>query len=673
MRTTPRRAVPGGRRRFLSALLLLAAALGTLSGAAPEASAHAALRSSDPAEDSLLTTAPARITLTFSEGIGISADSVRVFDPANRRADKGEPEHVPGEGDAAVRVALRDRLPQGTFTVAWRGVSADSHPVAGAFVFSVGRPSGTGAALPDETPGDGLAGALYTAVRYVAYAGYAVLAGVSAFVLLCWPDGAGLRRLRGMLAMSWWAMVAASAAQLALRAPYTSAEGDLGAALDASEFRRTLGTEPGAALVVRLVLLAVAGGLLLLAGRRPPGAGPPGPRRRRGLSAAAGLLATGVAVSWAATEHASTGVQTGLSVPLDVLHLLAVAVWLGGLAALLVALPPAGPAEGRRLRRGIPASSVDRFSRLAAASVAVLAATGLYQSWRQVGSWDALLNTAYGQVLLVKVAAIGLMPAAAGCSRARAARLRRPVSAAGRPEPDGTGTAEGDGGGRCDGDAGRNRDAYTGMSGSRGTGTAGNAGADGNRDGSGDGCADRDDYGNRDGEGDGDPGDGQDFVNRRGLRRSVGAEAAVAVVVLAVTTLLTGTQPGRSAAEESAPPGGSTPALAVVNVTVPFDTGAAKGSGTVHITLDPGGVGGNNVQVAVLDSTGGFVSVPELKVTFTMPGRGIGPLDAGVKDIGGYWSADGVRLPFPGEWAVSVTVRTTEIDQVTETKGFTLR
>lgn len=671
MRTTPRRAVPGGRRRFLSVLLLLAAAaLGILSGAAPEASAHAALRSSDPAEDSLLTTAPAQITLTFSEGIGISADSVRVFDPANRRADKGEPEHVPGKGDATVRVALRGRLPQGTFTVAWRGVSADSHPVAGAFVFSVGRPSGTGVALPDETPGDGLAGALHAAVRYVAYAGYAVLAGVSAFVLLCWPDGAGLRRLRGMLAMSWWAMVAASAAQLALRAPYTSAEGNLGAALDPSEFRRTLGTEPGAALVVRLVLLAVAGGLLLLAGRRPPGAGPPGSRRRRGLSAAAGLLATGLAVSWAATEHASTGIQTGLSVPLDVLHLLAVAVWLGGLAALLVALPPAGPAQGRHPGRGIPASSVDRFSRLAATSVAVLVATGLYQSWRQVGSWDALLDTAYGQVLLVKVAAIGLMLAAAGYSRARLARLRRPGPAAGRPEPDGTGTAEGDGGGRCDGDVGRDADAYTGMSGSRGTGADGNAGADGNRDGNGTGCADRDDYGN--GEGDGDPGDGRDFVNRRGLRRSVGAEAAVAVVVLAVTTLLTGTQPGRSA-EETAPSGGSTPAPAVVNVTVPFDTGAAKGSGTVHVTLDPGKVGGNNVQVAVLDSTGGFVSVPGLKVTFTMPGRGIGPLDAGVKDIGGYWSADGVRLPFPGAWTVSVTVRTTEIDQVTETKGFTLR
>ena len=78
-------------------------------------------------------------------------------------------------------------------------------------------------------------------------------------------------------------------------------------------------------------------------------------------------------------EHASTGIQSELAMPVDVLHLLAVALWLGGLAALLRPAP-LGPAPGR-------ARPSRRFSQLAFASVTVLAATGLYQSWRQVGSW----------------------------------------------------------------------------------------------------------------------------------------------------------------------------------------------------------------------------------------------------------------------------------------------
>lgn len=651
--TTPR-APFRGRRAVPVLLLLLGAALGMVLGVAvPQAAAHAALRSSDPAEDSVLKTAPKHVTLTFSEGIGISGNSIRVFDPTNHRVDKGEPGRVDGEGDSTVRVALRDDLPRGTFTVAWRGVSADSHPVAGAFVFSVGKPSGTSVALPDESPGGGIAGALYGAVRYIAYGGYAVLAGVSAFVLFCWPRGAGLRPLRRLLAASWWAMVVASAAQLALRGPYTSADGGLGAAVDPSEIRRTLGTEPGAALVVRLLLLAAAGGLLLLISRWSPGVDRMSHRQRRGLAVTAALLAVGLAASWAATEHASVGMQVPLSIPLDVLHLLAVAVWLGGLAALLAALFLAPGGEP------IPASRVNRFSRLAFASVVTLAVTGLYQSWRQVGSWDALLNTSYGQLLMVKLAAVGLMLSAANYSRGWTARLREAAPAAaaeaGGPgserehEPEretatATATVSGPSGGSSGPPEARP--------------AASSASPSGN-------------------DSDSDQADeaAPAAAGRRGLRRSVGAEVAVAVLVLAVTTLLTGTQPGRAATEEAAaaPAGNAAPALSVVTVTVPFDTGGANGKGKVYVTLDPGAIGANDVQVAVLDASGGFVSVPEVRVTFTMPKRGIGPLDAGLKDIGGYWSSDSVRLPFPGAWKMSVTVRTSDIDQVTETKSFKVR
>ncbi|NED02082.1 CopD family protein, partial [Streptomyces sp. SID6648] len=77
--------------------------------------------------------------------------------------------------------------------------------------------------------------------------------------------------------------------------------------------------------------------------------------------------------------------------------LIAVATWLGGLTALLVALYR-GPAD-----TPVPTVAVRRFSRLAFGSVVALVATGAYQSWRQLGSWTAFTDTRYGQLLLVKI------------------------------------------------------------------------------------------------------------------------------------------------------------------------------------------------------------------------------------------------------------------------------
>ncbi len=64
-----------------------------------------------------------------------------------------------------------------------------------------------------------------------------------------------------------------------------------------------------------------------------------------------------------------------------------------------------------------------RFSRLAFASVAVLVVTGVYQSWRGLGSWDALAGTTYGRLLTLKLVAVALLLGAAAVSRRWTARL----------------------------------------------------------------------------------------------------------------------------------------------------------------------------------------------------------------------------------------------------------
>jgi copper transport protein len=578
---------------LLGAVLVLL----VLGGAGP-ASAHAALRSTDPEDGTVLRSAPRSITLTFTESVGLLDDSFRVLDPDNRRVRIGEAEHAGGRSDTA-SVTLPTKLAKGTYVVAWRVVSADSHPVGGAFTFSVGKASATVASVdtgPVENPATA---SLYNMARYLAYLAAALLIGTAAFVALCRPADRG--PLRKPLVAGWWTLLGTTLALLLLRAPYETGTGPA-TAFDASAVTRTLTGRPGLALLARLALLLVAAVFAVRVSKRDAWPRP--------LLAAGAGLAVGLALTWAASEHASAGIQVPVAVTSSVLHLLAMAVWLGGLSALLVLLH----------RTEIAAAAVARFSRVAFASVTVLVLTGVYQSWRGLGSWSALTATTYGRLLLAKLAAVVLLLAAARLSRRWTARLvtedaetavreRVPAPVGGPP-------------------------AVSAAAGEEPPEPAART-----------------------------PGS----TSRRGLRRNVLAEVAVGVVVLVITTVLSGTLPGRAAAEAAAAPATAGGLRAASVTTIPFEVGRARGK--VQITLDPGRVGDNTVQAVVFGPDGGIVTVPELRLSLTLPARKIGPLDAKLTDQGGYWGTESVTLPIAGTWTMKATVRTSAIDQVSVTKS----
>lgn len=91
-------------------------------------------------------------------------------------------------------------------------------------------------------------------------------------------------------------------------------------------------------------------------------------------------------------------------IPVDSLHVLAMSVWLGGLAALLAAVPAATRRLGATDANRLLASVVMRFSAMALAAVIVLVGTGVVQALEHVGSWSALTATGYGRAVLVKIA-----------------------------------------------------------------------------------------------------------------------------------------------------------------------------------------------------------------------------------------------------------------------------
>ncbi|MGW2377827.1 copper resistance CopC family protein, partial [Kitasatospora sp. NPDC001683] len=275
-------------RRAVGLLGMLGALLALMLAGAGPASAHATLNSTDPAQNSVVATAPQAVTLTFSETVSLSSDSVRVLDPRGKPVDTGNPTHADGKGDTA-RVGLNSGLANGTYTVAWRAVSEDSHPVGGAFTFSIGARSDTSvsASALQGAKADTLVAALYGTGRTVAYAAFALLAGVAAFVLICWPAGAARRPVQRLLMTGWTALLVSTVAVLMLRGPYERGTG-IGQALDLSLVRASLDERIGTALAARLLLLAAAGIFLsLLVGQlgQPP-APPGGAGGRRGAGGA---------------------------------------------------------------------------------------------------------------------------------------------------------------------------------------------------------------------------------------------------------------------------------------------------------------------------------------------------------------------------------------------------
>ncbi len=403
MRSRPSGA--GGRRNSrLAALLLflLAWGIGGIAGAAP-ASAHAELISSSPASGAALDTAPAELTVTFSESVTQVPGAMKLLAADGAVAALGR---TTVEGNT-LRVPLPESLPDAGYVFVYRVISGDSHPVAGAITFTLGESataaSATTVADAVGAGSDSVVSALGGINRWGGYVGVLLLIGVPVFVVLCRRSAAVdplLRRLTfagaGLVALTALASLPLQAAR--------STGGGLGGGFD--DIDTVLDTTYGEAAVARLgfvALVLIALGFSLRFALALP------------FAAAA---AVGVLVTFARSGHPAVGEYPALTMAVDVVHFGAVAVWLGGLLVLAVHLLPRPPADC--------ATVLARWSPIAMTAVAALAVTGSIQAWRELRSLDAFFDTTYGRWVLVKIGGLILLLALAEFGR----RLVRATSAA---------------------------------------------------------------------------------------------------------------------------------------------------------------------------------------------------------------------------------------------------
>jgi len=368
---------------FCAGLLFLLVLLSIVAAPA-SAFAHAALTGTEPADGTVLAGSPAHFSLTFSEPV--SPLVLTLIEP------DGKEEALTSFRleDQTVRIDNPRRLGDGTYVLSWRVVSADGHPVGGSVLFSIGAPSASApiaAAHVDWT----LRGAIWAA-KVLLYIG--LFLGIGGAFCLCWLSP---ERFPGRRFCATAMLLAVPAATLslglqgldALELPLTQLALPLA-------WRTAIGTTFG--WTVLLALAALALGLASLAVPRVPAK----------FLSLAGLAGVGVAL--AASGHASDASPQWLTRPMVFLHGEGIAIWAGALVPLALAMKNGTGGADRFLQR---------FSSAILPVVAVLALAGVVLAVIQVEKPSALVDTAYGRLLVAKLVLLAVLFGLAAFNRWR--------------------------------------------------------------------------------------------------------------------------------------------------------------------------------------------------------------------------------------------------------------
>lgn len=599
-----RLSIPRSRIGASVALFGVCAAALQLMSISP-AQAHAIVERTEPRADEVVAASPEYVRMFFSEPVEIAFGAIRVYDTNATRVDTGDTEYLPGRLDA-IEVRLDGELPRGTYTVTWRIISADSHPISEAFVWHVGSPGTHPQGIADELLRGGakagrLGGALFGVVRWVYFAALLAFMGALLFIALIWlrvNDAAVTKhremhvrfgaRWRLIVMWSWALLLAATAVSVVLQGGVAGGV-SLADAASPGIVSEVLATRFGQVALVKLALLAASGALYAIVTRykdvgvvssrlvERPSVGSAGLQAAvpKWIFTAGAILIGGLAITPGLQGHAGTAPPVAVSLTADGLHLLALAAWIGGLVLLVGAAWPATRSLTNGDRVAALAPVVARFSNVAVVAVGVVVVTGTYQAFVEIGALGALTSTSYGWTFLAKMAVfLPLLGLGAVNNRRTKRSLERVVA--------------------------------------RGDAAHAPLGK---------------------------------------LRRLVVAETMLAALVLAVTAgLVNLPPPGPAAATEG-----------------PLITDVRLGGANLEVLVDPNRVGANEVHLTATTPSGKPLAIKQMDVLFSLPSEELGPLEAKAHRLSpGHFVVHGNQLSVPGRWTLEVVART---DRFTEERA----
>lgn len=439
---------------------------------------HAQLLRSAPRDGQTLERSPRAVVLTFNEGIEASFVRLRVQDAAGRRVDRGAPYHPRGR-EELLAIRLQDDL-TGRYVASYRVISADGHPVTKRTSFRVRPPEPPPDRKGDEeqmqpapAPGGGdemmpaapaeeeehlgsetgpVTDTAFTAARGLGYLAIAIAVGAVAFLLVAWlpalathAGGGGdwravserfARRLRRIAFGAVLLGLVVTPLAIVLEAA-TAVGVSFSAALDADAIDAVSGTRVVQAWSARWLVWLLLGIVLVIMLRpqrapvlRRAALGATGTAlgpRVSGLNVAVVLVGVvALALTAPLAGHSGSYSPEAVLIGTDVLHVVSMSTWLGGLLVLVLVLPAAARALAPHERTPLLADVTSRFSRMALVAVTLLLLTGTVQAVSLVGSWDALVNTGYGRLVLAKIATVTVLISLGAYNQRRLLpRLRR--------------------------------------------------------------------------------------------------------------------------------------------------------------------------------------------------------------------------------------------------------
>lgn len=347
----------------------MVAVLGVGAALIPQSvSAHALLLETDPPANSVLESPPIEVTLFFSEPVTPAGAGIRVYSPTGHQVAAA------AMSRGSVLLTSVTAGESGTYIVSWQVLASDTHPSRGAFRFVVHSPSSNPYSFLVNTPEVGTATpagvALQTLARWVHFVGFALVVGVVAYRILI-KLSAGFSRLVGLgVAL----LIAAEPIALLGQLASLSFDANTALAVLESAFGRLLGLRLGAALLLWVVVAT---------GRSSP------------LMAVGGVIALLDGFS----AHAFPALP-GAGQLLVAVHVTAMALWAGGLAAFVLA-----PDR--------------RFGHYATSVLGVAVLTGLLLAFAHTHFGASLVTTDYGRALLLKVFVVVVAVVAAVVARRR--------------------------------------------------------------------------------------------------------------------------------------------------------------------------------------------------------------------------------------------------------------
>lgn len=613
------------RRALVRATAVACAGVGALvlvvGGGATPAAAHAELVETTPAAGERLETAPEQVVLRYSEPVSPPDDAIEVFDSEGDQVETSSPSHPDGVAEL-VAVDLPE-LDDGAYVVTWRVSSEDSHPIRGAYTFRIGDVAASAEAdasavmdqLVAAEGGDRAVGVLFGIDRFAGFVGMVLLVGGTIFLVALWPRGLRDRRARRLLGTAWVTVTVATVVGFGFQAAYSEGTG-LGGVVDFGSIGDVVGTRPGRVWLLRLVILALVAVVGRVAARRlgPAAAGPADDEPtwsaatagRVGSQSSALVLAGALGLALLATitfaGHAAAGDWVPVAITADLVHLSAISVWLGGLATMFAVVL-------RRVDADTPAPST-----VGAAGVATDVEVSAARADRAIEDMAAVVArfSRWALIAVVLVVVSGTVQAwrqlqsfsaLVDTTYGRALIVKVVLVAI-----------------VLCGAALSREWVYR-----RRMWAAAQADGD-------------------------EAAPAKPPLSVRMLRRSVGAEVAVATLVLAVTALLVNTVPGKDALS-------------------PSFTSEQHGTALLlDIEVEPAKAGPADIRITALTHDGEPFQPPDLRASLSLPERDVPAIPVELESSSaGVYVAEDIDIPFAGTWTLTVDVRTTEFDQETFT------